>query len=189
MIENIGVRERPTYVFTHFILPHDPYVFAPDGRCLTRAESIARGRMQGYVGQVAYARRLIEQLVTALQAEGRPRPIILIQADEGPILPRARFQTRDQRIPWQDAAPEKLRLKSGILNAYYFPGGDYGQLRPDITPVNSYRVLFNRFFGADFPLLPDRIYAHPFDTNLFEFHDVTSIVRGETGAAAHRSAP
>ena len=75
------------------------------------------------------------------------------------------------------------------MNAYYFPNGDYGLLRPDITPVNSYRVLFDSFFGAGLPMLPDRIYAFPRDAEVYEYHDVTAAVRGETGAAAHRSAP
>jgi hypothetical protein len=184
MIQNVGVRERPVYVFAHFLLPHEPFVFAPDGRCLSHAESAERGRQQGYVDQVAYAHRIIEQLVTTLQTEGRPKPIILIQADEGPYPEDGPFPDRDLRIPWQDAPPEHLRIKSGILNAFYFPDGGYDQLRPDITPVNSYRVLFNHYFGADLPLLPDRIYAFPFITDPFEFYDVTSVVRGNAGASA-----
>jgi hypothetical protein len=184
MIAGIGARERPTYVFAHFLVPHEPYVFAPDGRCLSRAESVARGRARGYVEQVAYAHRLIEQLVTALQAEGRPRPIIIIQADEGPYPERGAFH--DGGIPWQDAPAEQLRIKTGILNAYYFPDGDYAGLRPDSTPINTYRVLFNHFLGADFPLLPDRIYAFPSVTDHFEFHDVTAIVQGEE-TGVHRS--
>ena len=158
-------------------------------------ESPSRGgHLQGYVEQVAYASRMIEHLVTALQAEGRPHPVILIQADEGPFSPRARFRTRARfpggtNDPMAGRRPEKLQDQVRNPQRLLFPRRRLWQFRPDITPVNSYRVLFNRFFGADFPLLPDRIYAHPFKTNLFEFHDVTSIVRGETGAAAHRSAP
>ena len=37
--------------------------------------------------------------------------------------------------------------QQGILNAYYFPGQDYHSLYPNITPVNSYRVIFNQFFN------------------------------------------
>ena len=73
--------------------------------------------------------------MTALLAEGRPPPVILIQADEGPIPAPA------PSVPWQDATDEELRIKFGILNAFYFPDGDYRRLRQDITPVNSYRVL------------------------------------------------
>ncbi|MDZ5695846.1 sulfatase-like hydrolase/transferase [Chelativorans sp. M5D2P16] len=170
-IRAIGPREEPVYVFAHFLVPHGPYPFAADGRCLGQKESAERGSRQGFIDQVAYANRIIEEIVTTLQGEDREPPIILIQADEGP------FPERDGRVPWQQASTEELRIKTGILNAYYFPNGDYRLLRPDITPVNSYRVLFNSYFGGDFPLLADRIFAFPNDGTLYEFHDVTRKVR------------
>ena len=43
----------------------------------------------------------------------------------------------------------------GILNAYYLPGIGQGDLYPTISPVNSFRVVFNQYFGGKFPLLPD----------------------------------
>ncbi|MCT7378425.1 LTA synthase family protein [Chelativorans salis] len=170
-IKSIGERERPVYVFAHFLVPHGPYPFTADGRCLSQKESAERGEKQGFVDQVAYANRIIRDVVTTLQADGREPPIILIQADEGP------FPERGSRVPWQDAPAEELRIKTGIFNAYYFPGKDYLQLTDDITPVNSYRVLFNTYFDANFPLLSDRIYAFPNDATIYEFHDVTNKIR------------
>jgi hypothetical protein len=173
MIKAAGQRDRPVYVFAHLLLPHGPDVFTPEGDCLTFRQSAERGYPQGYIDQVAYAGKLIEDMVTSLQAQENP-PIILIQADEGP------FPARDYSVAWQDAPADELREKTAILNAYYFPNGDYELLRPDITPVNSYRVLFDTYFGADLPLLPDRIWAFPFDAELYEYHDVTALVRGDT---------
>lgn len=173
-IKRIGVRERkkPVYVFAHFLLPHDPLVFTTDGRCLTEQEAGRRGGTQGYLDQISYANRIIEEIVTTLQSDDREPPIIVIQADEGPV------PKRDDRIPWQDATSDELRIKTGILNAYYFPNRDYGALYQDITPVNSFRVLFNASFGASFPLLPDRLFAFPNGRTLYEFHDVTEKIHG-----------
>ncbi len=170
-LKAIGERETPVYVFAHLLLPHDPFVFGPDGRCLPLAEANARGGFQGYIDQVAYADRIIEDLVDALQSHASP-PVILIQADEGP------YPQRDYEIPWQDAEAKDLRIKTGILNAYYFPDGDYGSLYSDISPVNSYRVLFNKYFGAEYPILPDRVIAFSDDAHLYTFHDVTDKIRG-----------
>jgi hypothetical protein len=175
-IKGLGGRDKPTYVFAHFLVPHGPFNFAPDGRCLSLEDALVRGDAQGFIDQVAYANRIIEDVVSHLQADDREPPVILIQSDEGP------FPERDYDVAWQDSPADELRIKTGILNAYYFPNGDYASLSDDITPVNSYRVLFNTYFGTDFPLLSDRIFANPSDGKLFEFHDVTAKVRGDRGA-------
>lgn len=169
-LKAIGERDRPVYVFAHFLIPHGPYVFAADGTCITQQASARRGKKQGYIEHVAYANKIIEEVVTSLQSHKYP-PLILIQADEGP------YPGHDYRVSWENAPAEALRIKTGILNAYYFAGGDYSLLYPDITPVNSYRVLFNTVFGTDFSLLPDRIFAFPSDAAHYEFHDVTDKVR------------
>ena len=172
-IKQIGEGARPAYVFAHVLVPHGPFAFAPDGRCLDRPASIARGETQGYIEQVTYADRIIHDLVTTLQAANRSPPVILIGADEGP------YPSRDHSLPWQTAPAEELRIKTGILNAFYLPDGDYDLLRQDITPVNSYRMVFNSVFGTDFPELPDRIFAFPFENDIYTLHDVTARVRCE----------
>jgi hypothetical protein len=46
------------------------------------------------------------------------------------------------------------------------------KLYPGISPVNSFRVLFNAYFGADYRLLPDRNYysnyATPYEYTVVE---------------------
>ncbi len=173
-IKNLGEQDQPLFVFAHILVPHGPYNFSADGRCLTIEEAEARGEHQGYIDQVVYASRIMEELVTALQAEGRNPPIIIIQSDEGPF-PKGSWDT-----PWHKSSPKIQMIKTSIINAYYFPNGDYSQLREDITPVNSFRALFNTYFGTSFPLLRDRIFVSPDEKRLYEFHDVTEAVRAES---------
>lgn len=163
--------DRPLYVFAHFILPHGPYPFAPDGTCLSGPEAWARGESQAYANQARYAAAIIRDLTTALLAPDRPEPVILIHADEGPI------PERDMRIPWQNATDAELRIKFGILNAVRFPGGDYSRMRQDISPVNLYRAMLSTEFGLDLPDLPDRMYVFPDHRSIYEFHDVTDRIR------------
>jgi len=176
-IKRVGEPRRPVYVFAHILVPHGPYVFRPDGSCMERLASEARGEMQGYADQVGYADRIIEELVTTLLAGGRRPAAILIQADEGPI------PERDMRVPWQDAPDAELRIKFGILAAYRFPDGDYRRLRQDISPVNSYRTMLGHLFGVALPELPDRMIAFPDHLGIYDFQDVTERVRCATLAA------
>jgi hypothetical protein len=47
----------------------------------------------------------------------------------------------------------------GNLMAYYFPGKDTASLAyPSITPVNSFRLVFNTYFGGTYPLLENVSY-------------------------------
>ena len=181
-IKAIGERERPTYVFAHILLPHGPYNFTAEGDCLTHPQSRARGSREGYIDQTVFASRIIEELVSHLQAEGRDPPVILIHADEGPFP-----EGRESGVPWQELTDEQLRIKTAILNAYYLPEGQYEQLSQEISPVNSFRVLFNALFEGGFELLPDRTYVSPDDRHLYDFHDVTDRVRQHPEIAAEGS--
>ncbi|WP_099866542.1 sulfatase-like hydrolase/transferase [Pararhizobium haloflavum] len=170
-IKTIGDADKPVYLFAHILVPHGPYVFTAQGECLTQAEAAARGPDQGYIDHIAYANMMIRDLVTTLKKGSATPPVILIQADEGP------FPTRDGSVPWHDATPGELDMKTGILNAYFFPSGDYGSMRPDISPVNSYRAVFNAVFGSGFPMLDDRVMSFPHDWEIYGYRDVTEKVR------------
>ena len=63
-----------------------------------------------------------------------------------------------------------------ILNAYYFPDGDYTALYDDITPVNTFRVVFNEYFRAGYRLLEDRCYFSTWHAP-YALVDVTDRVR------------
>jgi hypothetical protein len=43
-----------------------------------------------------------------------------------------------------------------ILNAYLVPDAMRRKLRPDMSPVNSFRLLFDECFGEHFDLLPEK---------------------------------
>ena len=61
------------------------------------------------------------------------------------------------------------------MSAFYLPGVRNPPLHPSFSSVNTFRVIFNLYFGTRYPLLPDRsfvfIYKH-----LYKFLDVTELV-------------
>ena len=51
-----------------------------------------------------------------------------------------------------------MRLHLPILNAYHLPDKGRSSIYPTITPVNTFRLLFNEYFGANFEILEDKNY-------------------------------
>jgi hypothetical protein len=162
----------PKYVFAHLALPHSPYVFDTDGSRPTPEELEARGERESYIRQLEFASRQILALIDRILAES-PDSIILVQADEGP-WPRRLGEEGDD-FPWSEFTPAELEEKYGILNAYRLPGVDAQQagLYPSITPVNSFRVVFNAYFGTDLAPLPDRMYAYPDNSHFYDLVEIT----------------
>jgi hypothetical protein len=115
----------------------------------------------------------VDQLLSVPEDE---RPIIMLLADEGP-WPRG-YRANERRFNWTTASPEALRQKFGILNAVYLPDrtGEEAGFYSTITPVNQFRVLFNAYFGLDLPLLPDRNYIWPDQSDIYTYIDVTDEV-------------
>jgi hypothetical protein len=145
----------PKFVFTHFILPHPPYVFDRDGNY--RPEQQRAGNVNGYLEQVRFANTQIERIVDALLAKpADEQPIIVLQSDEGP------YPRLGTRFPssWATQPAGDVRVKYGILNAYYLPGPRSEFVPyPSITPVNTFRMILDRYFGAQLAVLPDESYA------------------------------
>ena len=76
--------------------------------------------------------------------------IIILQADEGPEL-----YDVDKTKTWE----AKSRKRTGILSAFYLPTVDMpAVIPPTITPVNTFRLVFNEYFDAELPLLEDRCF-------------------------------
>ena len=163
-----GLREmawtkEPEFVFAHIVSPHWPFVLDqfsnpiypvirynlsvdyPDWEKPTLQEFT-----EGYRNQVQGLNRLLLETIDAVQ-QANPDAIIILQGDHGP---RRRTILPDPG-PWQTYAREEL----AILNAYYLPGVVAEDLLyPEISPVNTFRVILNAYFQQDFPLLEDRSY-------------------------------
>ena len=176
----------PTFVFAHLLLPHEPYLFETDGGEVTAAEEESRTLRQKFIGQVRYAnRRLVGLFDLLLDAPAARRPVILLQADEGPHPPG--YLADEVHYDWTGASDADLEGKFRILNAYHLPGitdpdpafpePSPAPLEPTITPVNSFRIVFNAYFDARLPLLPDRSYVFVDEEHLYDFVEVTGRLR------------
>jgi hypothetical protein len=97
-------------------------------------------------------KRLLAIVDTLLDRPESERPLIIVQSDEGPYPAGLGGNTG---IDWTTATPVEREIKFSILNAWYVPDGRDIGLYPQISSVNTFRLLFNAYFGTTLPLLPD----------------------------------
>jgi len=144
-LPDIANNPDPTFTFAHILIPHVPYVFAADGTILTdngffgteKAGPINEDYLQkGYTGEIAFINKQMESILSKILARSDTPPIIVLMGDHG---------VRDDN-----------RVK--ILYAVYLPDGADNLMYPSITPVNTFRVIFDRYFGTSYGLLPDITY-------------------------------
>jgi hypothetical protein len=159
----------PVFVFAHILVPHGPYVFDENGTYVEREEERARTFRRNYLDQLTFVNKKITRLVDRLlEGPESEDPIIVLQSDEGP---------GEAPGNWAKASPKAWRKKFPILNAYYLPGVEKAALYPSISPVNTFREVFNLYFDAGLPILPDRSFIYQDLRHLYKFIDVTSHVR------------
>jgi Sulfatase len=130
----------PLFSFTHILLPHDPYLYNENG-ALLKSPQPDNNNMSRYLGQLKYSNSLIKKITDCLLKDTIRKKIIIIQGDHG----------------YRHYTSAVADAKFGALNAFYFYNKDYNGLRKNMSHVNTYRVIFNKFFGTSLPLLEDRI--------------------------------
>ena len=175
MADDIPTRDEPTFTFAHLLITHEPYVFDNDGSFLSHEEVSNRSGRDNYVNSVIATNNLVKELVNKLLSTSEVAPIIIIQADEGPYPER--YSANYRGFNWEQATDIEIKQKMGILNAYYLPGVDRSVLYPSITPVNSFRLIFDFYFGTKLGLLPDVSYTYVDYGHPYRFLDVTDKVR------------
>lgn len=168
--------ERPRFIFAHIALPHEPYVFDADGSWVSEAEEEARTHEENLLAQLEYLngrlRGIVDRLLDRPEDE---HPIIVIQADEA--LHPLRYRLDEDPFVWPQATDAELLQKFRILSAYYLPGRGDEPVPEDITPVNTFRLVFDRYLGTDHGLLPDRAYVIHNHHRLYDLTEVTDRLR------------
>ena len=125
----------PKFVFAHIVSPHKPFVFGPQGEEVQQEKN----PLIGYRDQVAYLDSRMIPLLQKILSESASPPVIVIQGDHGGV-------------------ETKAGDRMAILNAYYLPDNGSQHLYESITPVNTFRVIFNTYFGGHYDLLEDASY-------------------------------
>jgi len=131
--------DTPRFVYTHLMLPHEPYFFDDKGQ-LNPPAIVYNVDPNLYIKQLVYTNTIMQDLVNKLLQDTTKSKIIIIAGDHG-------YREYD------DAS--KMPKIFSNLTACYFPGRDYSKLNDSISFVNLFRVVLNQYFNQQFPLLQD----------------------------------
>jgi len=145
----------PTFTFNHNLPPHPPNIFDRDGNLPVQAGyqgGTDAWTSQQYTDEIFYLNKRILLVVDDILERSPTEPVIIIQGDHGS----------------RPDVGRRLDIFTGILNAYYLPEYCKSALYATITPVNTFRVVFNSCLGADFDLLEDMIYWDPGEPELLD---------------------
>jgi hypothetical protein len=153
-LETLPELEGPQFVFAHLVIPHKPYIFNEDGlipdlNLYSDARESGEAGRAGYLNNIRFINPHILDVVKTILRISSTDPIIIIQSDHG-----SDFVDRTKNFA-----------------AFYLPGEGEAVLYQSMTPVNTFRLIFDAYFGADLPLLPDRSYTNTTDL-FYDFQEV-----------------
>ncbi len=188
-MEDVAKRERkgPRFVFTHLYQPHNPFIFDKDGNlkqqrylfeepCCPPVKTFNidgqkvewRIDRRDYTEQAQYVNKRLLKFVDDIK-KNTDRPfIIIIQADHGP----------QSVLDWDNPSNEGYKERFSIMNAVYVSDGNDKAFKSDMRPVNTFRNVFNTYFGYDFPMLDFKSYYSSY-ADPYAFSDVTPIILEE----------
>jgi len=164
-LPRIAANPNPTFTFAHILCPHSPFIFDESGNDASipgepvRFEMLERDLFSSgdpqqvaaaaeayrsrYRRQAAYITRRLDDAISAILRDSPNPVIIVLQSDHGPSSP---------------APVEANRFWENFANlvAVYAPGVPTPPA--DLTPVNTFRYILSKAFGANLDLLPDDHY-------------------------------
>jgi hypothetical protein len=147
-LESVAQVPGNKFLYAHLMATHTPFVFTASGNYRidrninfsSDDSSLKKGSdKQGYINSISYVNGRILTIVKKILAESKTPPIIILQGDHASNI----SGRRDNR-------------QFKILNAYYLPQNGNEKIYPNITPVNTFRLIFSYYFNQDYPLLPDQ---------------------------------
>jgi hypothetical protein len=170
--------KEPKFIFAHIFAPHPPWIFGPKGEPVAESKLEFDGNIwtqkQPFLNQLIYLNNRVEMLIDEILLNSDIPPIIIFQGDHGTASSWSYDPGIAEVIRSFEEVPDKLlRERLNILNAYYLPMGGQQLAYDTITPVNTFRLIFNYYFDSDYKLLEDKNYYSKWDKP-YVFMDVTN---------------
>ena len=109
---------------------------------------------------------MVQEMIEKIIDEKKRPKIIIIQSDHGTAFP----------MDWENPTEKMKHDRLTNINYILLPDKNKNSLYNTMTPVNTFRVLFNDYFNTNFEILEDRVFFSPY-AKPYIFIDVTHLFR------------
>jgi hypothetical protein len=144
---NLSDIPGPKFVYTHLLLPHQPFIFDENGDALDPTQ---HDNWNVYLGQHKYATKVMREMVVKILAQyGEDnQPVIILQSDHGARNLKRRTKDSDRVVLNGYLEFYPIENAHHILNALYLPGFDTATLPRDLPPIETFPVVLNHYLNA-----------------------------------------
>lgn len=158
---------EPKFIFAHVVCPHPPYLFDENGQNISTDIKLNNvwDNKDYYLNQVKFVNKKTIEFIDGI-LEKSTDAIIILQSDHGPS-----FLRKDGDNP----SAEFIQERGKILNAILMDKKATNSLYPEISSVNTFRVIFNNVFKDNFELLKDSTFYSSYERP-YKFINVTDII-------------
>lgn len=176
-LTEIPYRRGTHYTLAHITLPHPPYLFDENGdpipdQVLELAGEAFQDR-GNYVRQLRFTSDRALDTIQKILTRSQTPPIIILQSDHGPasILGHPKKWT-------SPPDPAGVKERMSILYAVYGPDNLTNSIPPDITPINTFPILFNTQFNQNYDLFENKNYFSDYNQT-YLFTEVTDLLQNQ----------
>ena len=127
ILPDLPMMDEQLFVYAHLMVTHDPFVFLPDGSFVTSEQ----GYETGYRNAVKFIDTTLPDILEEIINNSEEPPIIILMGDHGATMPEV---TVEERL--------------SILYSIYFQGEEPSEFHDNLTPVNTFPMIFN-YLGFD----------------------------------------
>jgi hypothetical protein len=135
--------DHPRFVYAHLLLPHFPFFYDSLLRRRSRDDVAAHfneDQPRYYLDYIPYTNACARDLISTIKKNTGGKAVIIFMSDHG-----FRYSPKGEFMPYT----------FNNQNAIYFPDREYSGLYDSISGVNQFRVVFNKLFRQNLPLLKD----------------------------------
>ena len=142
---------QPKFIYAHFYLPHPPFFYDKNGKpndlnFIVNQKSIIDKPL--FFSYLEYTNKIMLEEVDKILAAQIKNTVIIIQSDHG----YGDFANGADTHPY---------FKN--YTAFYFPDKNYSMLKDSMSNINTFPILFNKYFKTNINMQKDSTFFLPFN--------------------------